>query len=101
MLDFIQHISPITEYLLVCGELRAADTAALQQAGVTQVINFASEVCPNPWELQKSTSPHTYISLALRDGPEEELSAFFFTVIHLIERERRSGGNTLLHCHQV
>jgi hypothetical protein len=88
--------SRVLPWLFISGAAVAADAAAVRALGVGLIINCAGEVVENALE---GAGP-AYVTLRLRDGPFEDVGALFPLVVGAIERARRAGAATLVHCHQ-
>ena len=65
----------------------------MQQYHITHIVNCCSEIEPNHFP-----SDFTYLSLALRDGPTENIADFFLRVIDFIQTAKKAKGKTLVHC---
>ncbi|DBA02803.1 TPA: hypothetical protein N0F65_006593 [Lagenidium giganteum] len=82
-------------FLYVSNLTVAQDRDALAAVGITHVVNCCPEVTTEPAPAALLPT----LSLAVRDGVQEDLLPFFYQVTHFI-RECEATGRVLVHCHQ-
>lgn len=89
--DVFYQLSEVTEYLLL-GGAPAVTVERIRARGVTCVINAAQ--LPN-----LPVDPDVaYLRVSVDDNPTANLSAYFDSAADTVERHRRRGGRTLVHC---
>eukprot|EP01029_Cantina_marsupialis_P004867 TRINITY_DN151492_c0_g2_i1.p1 TRINITY_DN151492_c0_g2~~TRINITY_DN151492_c0_g2_i1.p1 ORF type:complete len:583 (+),score=186.04 TRINITY_DN151492_c0_g2_i1:71-1819(+) len=87
--------SKVEEYLYCSGMEIAKNINILEEVGITFIVNCARTVIPNYFE---SNPGFEYLTLFLCDSSQEPISCYFNEVIQIVERERKTGGKTLIHC---
>jgi hypothetical protein len=86
----------ILPWLYVSGGQPACSASLLRELNVGLVVNAAGEAVANAFEGSAEVS---YLTLALRDGPGEDVWCLFASVCRAIECARAAGKASLLCCH--
>jgi hypothetical protein len=93
----------VLPWLHVSGEHPACDGAVLRRLGVGLIVNTAGEVVRNAFEGAGGSGGGApavaYLTLALRDGPSEDVWCLFASVCRAIDAARAAGSASLLCCH--
>eukprot|EP00949_MAST-11_sp_MAST-11-sp1_P001600 g1600.t1 len=97
-----QECAQILPHLFVSGVEMARDPSVIRRCEITHIVNCSAEDIPNFFQApEDDQSPRvTYLSLGLSDSKSERIDGFIYPVIEFIERSRREGGRTLVHCFQ-
>jgi protein-tyrosine phosphatase len=98
----------LTPWLYLSGAAPASDADTLRRLNIGLIVNCAGEAVENcfvdglPATADGSLPAQalSYVTLALRDGPFEDVASLFPLVCDAIERARLGGRAVLLHCHQ-
>nr|CAD7201136.1 unnamed protein product [Timema douglasi]CAD7260729.1 unnamed protein product [Timema shepardi]CAD7403219.1 unnamed protein product [Timema poppensis] len=87
-------VSEVEDCLLICSA-SAVRPDRFPELGVTCLVNAAAEL-PDP-PLPKG-HVISYIKVAINDRPSVDLNEHLHSVADIIEKVRRQGGHTLVHC---
>jgi len=89
-------LSKIEDGLFLSGDEGASKFDEMKKVNILCVVNAADRVCREHFP-----GKFRYYSLdLLDDGGKEDMRPLFLEVVDIIERYRRKGGATLLHCQQ-
>jgi predicted protein tyrosine phosphatase len=85
------HLSPVTDFLLIGSDSIAGQAARLRKAGITHIINCAAQ-------LVTTVPGFTHLDIPMNDGGDENVISSIFRTTVFIQKAARANGRVLIHC---
>jgi hypothetical protein len=85
------HLSPVTDFLLICSSSIAGQAGRLRRAGITHIINCAAQ-------FMTTVPGFTSLDVPMKDGGDENVMSSIFRTTVFIQKAVQANGRVLIHC---
>jgi predicted protein tyrosine phosphatase len=85
--------SKVTDFLFIGGAAAAKNKEALDQNGITHIVNCAANVTPDYFP-----NDFLYYNVRLRDHSSQDIVHHFYSIFDFIEDARQNSGKIFVHC---